>query len=1237
MQSPAPLPWTLALQTLNGQSLAWLSDGEALACCAPCPAAGHLPPALLHTLAETAPQALRLQLPAADDGLHWEALTLPGGVLAACHALSRQLLGVRRGPAPPGAERLLPGQDAAWWLPAAALPAQGLAAWALQQGLPPALLLVPPLPAPQLQAQLRQLREDWLLGASLAEALRPLQAGSGGAWRLYGELPAPATATPRPRDEHLRQVTVLSFDLVGSTTWLARLGGERYARQLAAFHACCRQAIERHGGSVDAPQGDDGLMSYFGFPQALEDAPLQALRAAWSMSRAVPQLGLELRMGLATGPLAVRDQQPHGLAIHLAARLRAQAPLNGALLDEATAHAVSGRAELLPQRLAGLAGIDGVQHAQLLMGLRASGRERRRLPLVGREAEWQQLQQAWARISAEAQSPGPGQPQLLALEGEPGIGKSRLLHEFAASLETEGQRLLLIGAPADEQQRAYAGLLRALRREFGCGPEASPAAVRQALGSGLPARLRAEHPDAVALFEGLLVDAPGSALQPGQRPRLKRLLLAWLRQLATEAPLGLLVDDAHWLDPSTEALLAALLDEGGLPALCVVVGHRPEAPPLWLLQQPGARRLHLHSLSPPEAAQLLAKLLEQPGMAPLPPALQQRLLQRAGGVPLFIEESAQLLLAQQGAAAGVADDAIPPSLHGLLTARLDRLGPARRAAQLAAVLGPEFTLAQWQALLAAEHPLCAEARASGGLQPLLDSGLLERSDAQGQQLRFRHALLAEAALASLWQRDREPLHRLAAAQLRASAAAAAELPTHLSARLAAHLAAAGDTAAAAQAFAQAAQRAAAAGDPREAVALAEQGLAQLGPQEHPALRRDLHLLQAAQRIAVDGYGAPGVEQAYLRAQAAHQPSGDSDATSVRILLGLEACAIMRGDLQHARQLASQAVAACGPQADQRLALQARWALAHVLKHQGELQASLAEMDGVLAVYRTDLHRRGAVQDPGLMCLCYSAWSLWEQGDLDAALRRVERLLALAEVLDHPFSWAEALGFAAAVLAFSGRVDQGLLHVEQALARCEQGGFAVWQAHARMVRGLLWRQQGRLAEARAEMAEAWTAWMASGARITSATYLAWRAELEIAAGQPAAAEGLLQQAWQLANAQGEHYHLAEIQRLRAALLPDAPAARLLARALATAERQQAWQFALRAACDLFERGLDRRPLSLVMTRHPAARGSLHANADWQRALRLSQTLPNPATGTPHAPAPTPALQPPGAAFQAARLR
>ena len=1152
--TPSGETWILALASSPPLLTCFLSDcrGRFEHASNPWPpqpgAATALPPVLLQTLANAGARNLRLQLHAGLDNWPWETeLERVCSDIGVSRHLSQVATASTGAPVCAGLAVAPLGSasgDDPFWVHGASADHTARAGQAQDSGRP--LLAVSDAATADQARSFRLLlnalwgRGLWLSGAAvLAAAESGLQRGL---WRLYGD--ALFTGPANSNEEQWRHVTTLSIDLIESTRLLHTWGAERYAQSHAAFYRLCRRIVQEHGGRLDDPQGDDGLMAYFGLQQAQEDAAAQAVRAAWDLVQDAPPIGFSVRLGIATGRVAVSEGQPFGPEVHLAARLQRIAPANGIVVSRRT-HALLGPGvvcEQLPEPV-WLKGFEEAEVAYQVVRLPTPQVDSRQRPwqghFVGRQQELATLMAAWTRACMRRQ----GQYQCLL--GEPGIGKTRLLQEFERTLRQSGQPItvVMLTGHAEMQSSAFSALTLALQ---GPALEELATLLQSTAAPG--------------------AEAPAHERQ-SERNEMLDALVAGFVAFARRAPLCCIVDDAQWLDPSTIELVERLRVQSDAVPLLLLVSLREDARSL-------GRGLHtLHGMTLPgldldESMDLIGALS---AAAPMPAELRSIIAGRAGGVPLFLEETVRMVehLQDDPAALG---QGIPATLEDLLMVRLDALGGAKALVQLAAVLGTEFPASLWQGVLAEPDDWIQRAQIHGAWQRVLDGGVLRLHESDGPRYRFKHTLIRDAAYESVWIRDRKRLHAVVARVLdRTPAEAGAELRAH-------HLAAAGDLEAAFAAWALAARQAAAAAADREALALSQRALAllpELG--DSPALRQQalqLHLLQAARYIALDGYGANTVESAYLRAAAL---CSDDEASTMRtrVDLGLEACYAMRGDLARARALAETAVRNTSWDDNLRLALQARWAWTNVVFHQGDLHSALDMADQCLARYHPALHQPGAVQDPAIMLLCYSAWGLFERGCAGEARQRVKRLLALAQTLEHPFSHAVAHGFAASVALFCGDYEEGLHHAEEAMRRCTAKAFQAWLAHAQVMRGRLRAALGDTGAGLADMEQGLALWTATGARITGATYLAFQAEVWLQLEQPQAALQKLALAKDIARHHGERYHEAELMRLQGlaewqlrANPQDGEAAQaLLQGALERARDQGKLGFALRSSMAL----------------------------------------------------------------------
>ena len=1151
--------WSLMLDLVGSERLlAVLSDGlwrcEVAEGPWPPPRSAALPEAIAQAVGRLGEVRLRLQLRTALDDWPWEReLAGVTGAAGGAPRVARYLtdLAALSGPA----------HATLWPTPLVAYGAAGALHLALVQAAQlqnrPLVLADNALPAAQRLGLERTLRSLWrsplLLSQALAQSLAQLNLPRA-CCRLYGD----GLAQHADVEQGWRPVTALSIDLVSSTLLLQSVGAEAYSQRLQDYHLRCRDVIHRFQGSLDRPQGDDGLMAYFGFPVAVEEAAAHALKAAWQLSSSMADLGLQVRIGVASGQVAVTAQQAFGPEVHLAARLCAAAAPGQILVAPSTRDRVDSGFVLEPST-AGLTLKDfgSLKAIYALQGLRpaASGAGPRpggASTFVGRRHELERLRGSWAAACA-------GRLQWCVVQGEAGIGKSRLLQEFARELHALGQRCLELKGQAQSASSPFAAVVDALRQHWTIDEDVDAAQLQQRLAAHLPPhREGGDLGDLANLL--VLSRSDEAAPTPGGQRRWSELLLDCLRSLIEPGPFCLLVDDAHWLDPSSTELLRRLHDTSTGRPLLVLLGERTDSSRA--MASSGATPLELQGLSEDEARELAS----QHG-ADLPQRVRQRIIERAGGVPLYLEESLRMLSGR--GSDGIGD--VPATLQDLLMVRLDELGPDRALAQLVSVLGREFSAVHLEALLEQHDPFVERARQQGSLGSLLQVGLLQALDGPLPGYRFKHALIRDAAYGSIWTNDRKRLHGLCADLIEHSTPALwRQRPEHV----AHHLEAAGRVEPARRAWLAAAQLSATRHAHHETLELAQRalGLHEQVPDdaERASSEMQLHLLLASAQIALQGYGSAEVEAAYLAAERAGTQLAD-EAHALRIRLGLEACYVMRGDLKRAAELARASVAATDWARDARLALQSRWALANVCFHQGDWTAALAGFDDCLAHYEPKLHRRSSVQDPAIMCLGYSSWIHFELGQADEALRRIDRMLALDAALQHPFSSGVALGFAASLKRLCGDIEGAWPHAMEAVRICERGGFQAWLAHAWMVRGQLRSDRGDAMGGADDMDRGYRLWVDGGARISCATYLVTRAELLLRAGQTQRAADELNQALTISDQIGEHHYRAELLRLQALSdwqAGDRPRAeQTLSQALALANQQGRPGLALRCALSL----------------------------------------------------------------------
>jgi class 3 adenylate cyclase/predicted ATPase len=993
-----------------------------------------------------------------------------------------------------------------------------------------------------------------------------------------------------------RQLTVMFADLVGSTALSARLDPEELRDIIGAYHRRCAEVITRSGGFVAKYLGD-GVLAYFGYPQAHEEDAEQAVRAGLALIEAVAKLdagqatSLQVRVGIATGLVVVGDLLGEGAAQeqavigetpNLAARLQGLAERNTVVIADNTRRLLGGLFDYRDLGTLPVAGIGYPVHVWRVVGASLVGSRFEALraastPLIGREEEIALLTRRWERAKT-------GDGSVVLIVGEPGIGKSRIAQTLLEQLGDEPHtRLRYFCSPHHQHSALYPSITQ-LEQAAGFRREDTAETRLDKLVAVL-ALANKELSEAVPLLADLLSIPTGDRYPPlnltPQKRKQKTLhvQVAQVEGLAARQPLLMLWEDIHWSDPTTLESLDLLIDRAATLRVLMILTFRPEFTPPWV-GRPHVTLLSLNRLAPRQSAEMIIRVN---GGKALPKEIFQQIIDRTDGVPLFIEELTKSVL-ESGIVTKDGDDgytvtgpvvplAIPMTLHASLLARLDRLAPVQEVAQIGAALGRRFSHELISAVAAMPQPQLEDA-----LAQLIRAELIFRRGAPPDaEYTFKHALVQDAAYGTLLRRSRRALHRRIAETLETQFPEAATAQPEV---LAQHYAEAGLKEQAVAYLQRAGARALERSAYLEAISHLARGLELLeaSPDSTERAQRELELQLAlgSALMATRGYAAPEVEQAYVRARALCSHIGLTPQL-FPVLHGLYRIYHVRGDLIAAREVGEHLTELGQSLGDQTLLVEAHRALGVPLLWLGEVALARAKLEEGITLYDAKLVRSHAYTygiDPGVVCLSYAALAWWFLGFADHALDRSQRALALAEELSHPHSRALALVWAAWLRQFRREVPSTQELAQAAIRLCSEHGYPLWRPMGAILHGWALSESGQKPEeCIAQMRQGLADLRATGAGLWQPCFLALIAEVCDKANRIDEGLTVLAQGLGIVRDRAERFYEAELHRLRGELLLRCNPANVSAcetcfrTALAIARNQQARSLELRAATSL----------------------------------------------------------------------
>lgn len=927
-----------------------------------------------------------------------------------------------------------------------------------------------------LQKSISQLRHCLAAGEGAAEAIKTYH---GRGFRFVAAADGPE-GTPLETDARQKPLGETR-----SVTLLCALMTESAADAASSPQAVMDQAeglVDRHGGEL-LQTLIDGFIASFGNAPVFEDSARLAAHCAWALAETD---GPSWRIGLESGALPLDETARDGRWVlpgdleRGAARLAQSARPNEIRFGKAVLDHLQDEFGTEPV---------GEDFRLLSVGPMRTGipaRPRKRVSrYVGREPDLNFLQ-------TQLDMAASGQGQAVALKGPPGIGKTRMVAEFVARLDEARYRHELVHCLPGLRNTPFAPLGALCHRLSDTPPNGL---LRDDIDAALWRVLtdRPQRADAATLAD----------LSDRRRQQLTQaVILRLLDQAAADKALVLVFEDVHWLDPASRALVALMLREAEQRAWMILITTRPvDTPPMT------ERVLQLAPLTRAESASLLEDAADG---VDLSPDILQALVARADGNPFFIEELA--LIAASG---GDPQKDVPPTVHAVIAARIGNLPLGmRQLLYVIAVLGTPADPGRVADLMKqSQEDIAATA------DVLIRMGFLTR-DPRGYV--FNHMLIDDTAYAMIDRADRRALHAEIADLIEASETP--ERPEHL----AWHHQEAGNVTRAIASWTAASRGAIHRAAWAEAATFAENGLAlvQADMPDADALELDLLLCHAPALIALRGFPAPEVGEAYRRASLLNRRVGNPKA-EIRVCVGQWINTWVRGELTESLAHAEALVALSRKFPDPALVLQGHASRGQVLLHMGKLPLALEQLELGLAAIENDPPATPQAQNAAVSCAAYASWAASMRGDRDRAIAHADLSRDLAGLSDNPYAIAIHHALCLETFMFLGDVARCLDYADTAIRVSEENDYAFWLGTGLAMRGWCLGEREDYENALAATREGIRVFAETGAGVQLANWHGLHAEILLKSGDNQASLAEAQQALDYANAVGDIYYCPRI--------------------------------------------------------------------------------------------------------------
>jgi len=1004
-------------------------------------------------------------------------------------------------------------------------------------------------------------------------------------------------------DAERRQLTVMFCDIVDSTSLSEQLDPEDLREVLRRYQETCRKVIARYEGHIAQYLGD-GLLVYFGYPQAHEDDAQRAARTGLTIVEAVCHLNaslkeqwkleLSIRVGIHTGLVvtgevgvgSTRENLAIGEVPNIAARLQGEAAPNTVVVSAFTHRlieryfACNEPDKLVLKGFSQPIGICQIDHMSTAL-LRLDPLAERLTPIVGREQETNSLLERWQRVN---ESVG----QIILIAGNAGVGKSRLAMALEEHVAKNPQAWLTpCHCSAYHRNSTLYPLINMFERIVLKYDQKNDPIEKLTRLEGFFAQYGFALPEVMPVFCDLLSMPfskkyhPTTLVPERKKQLIFDTLLELLKKIADQQPLFLVVEDLQWADPTTLEFLSLLADQIDRARILALFTCRTNFKPPFR-SRTNFTHLKLDRLTREKSFDMIRYIS---GGKSMPMEVIEQILSRTDGVPLFVEELTKMVLesgllieqAKEYVLAGhVYSLKIPVTLKDSLMARLDRLQSAKELVQLCAILGREFT----SEMLVAVQPGNTD-QIKRGLRELVQSQLLyQKGTFPKASYTFKHALIQETAYQSMLKNTRRRYHRQIGdtliKQFPELTASQPEIIAH-------HYTEAKNEKAAVFYWQHAGNRALEQFANEEAISHLNRALTILATLPETSKRNDkeLQILLAIGPAlnSIRGYASREVEQTYSRARMLCRQMGKKGPL-IRVLLGLWGLYVVRADYKEALGIGNEVEKLTKEWQDGIYKLASHLVSGGALFGLAQFNSSIEQLEQGVVLYDPKNHDRYTslfAADLGVFCLAWAAHPLWHVGYPDRALVSSRKAVQLAEELAHPYSLALALDYSAIVHQFRREPEAALQAARAAISVCKDKKFAYYYGWATIIESWAMAHLGDCDKGMSGIKEGLKIIGDTGAKRSLPYYLSLLAEVYGKSGQAEKGQQTIEKAIAEAENIGEHWWGAELFRLKGVLLlqqsnPDAKRAEVnLMKALDMARRQHTILLELRSAISMYRFG------------------------------------------------------------------